>query len=94
VKPYVPDFQEAAQHICIHTGKHQPPAWHSFGCVGCAVRGMHCACIAPAQHICDDTDLCDLSLPFSLSCVNAFQHPPCVPDCDFLLCICVQAGAV
>lgn len=20
VKPYVPDFQEAAQHICIHTG--------------------------------------------------------------------------
>lgn len=20
LKPYVPDFQEAAQHICIHTG--------------------------------------------------------------------------
>jgi 3-ketoacyl-CoA synthase len=25
VAPYVPDFQEAAQHICIHTGTVGPP---------------------------------------------------------------------
>lgn len=24
LKAYVPDFQEAAQHICIHTGDHAP----------------------------------------------------------------------
>lgn len=27
VPPYVPDFQEAAQHICIHTGNYIHPCY-------------------------------------------------------------------